>query len=247
MRRKIVIGNWKMNGNSQSVEALLGGIAAQWAGVHQSEVGVCPPFPYLEFAKRMLENTNIGVGGQDVSIHDQGAYTGEVSAEILADLGCQYALVGHSERREYHRESSELVAKKFEAVVAKGLTPVLCVGETLEERENGKTFDVVGSQLMKVVDHFGLPGVAKGIIAYEPVWAIGTGKTATPEMAQDVHSYIRDVMGPEGDQIRILYGGSVKPDTAAGLFAQKDIDGALVGGASLNVDDFVAICRAAEL
>ncbi len=246
MRRKIVIGNWKMNSNSHSAEALLGGIAKQWAGVHQAEVGVCPPFPYLDFAKRILENTNIGVGAQDVSQHEKGAYTGEVSVGMLADIGCQYVLVGHSERREYQKESSELVAKKFEAVIAQQLIPVLCVGETLEERENGKTFDVVGSQLMKVVDHCGLPGVAKGMIAYEPVWAIGTGKTATPEMAQDVHSYIRDVMGPEGDQIRIMYGGSVKPDSAQGLFAQKDIDGALVGGASLDADDFVAICRAAE-
>lgn len=246
MRRKIVMGNWKMNGNTESAEALLKGLAEQWTGVHQAEVAVCPPYPYIALAKSVLEHTNIGVGAQDVSQHEAGAYTGEIAADMLSDIGCQYVLVGHSERRDYHKESSELVAKKFAAVAAKGMIPVLCVGETLEEREAGKTFDVIGSQLMKVVDHCGLAGVAKGMIAYEPVWAIGTGKTATPEMAQDVHSYIREVMGPEGDQIRIMYGGSVKPESAEGLFSQKDIDGALVGGASLSVEDFTAICRAAE-
>lgn len=246
MRRPIVIGNWKMNGDFATNRELLAGLTAQWTGVHQTEVAVCPPFVYLAAAAEVLENTNIGLGSQDVSKNGNGAYTGEISGPMLVDTGCRYAIVGHSERREYHGESSQLVAEKFQAALDNGLIPVLCVGETLEEREAGKTFDVVGKQLLAVVEHVGLPGVAKGIIAYEPVWAIGTGKTATPEMAQDVHSYIREVLGPEGDQVRILYGGSVKPDSAEGLFSQKDIDGALVGGASLKADDFVAICRAAE-
>jgi len=246
MRRPIVIGNWKMNGSVTANEELLAGICEQWTGVHQAEVAVCPPYPYLAAAAAKLENTNVGLGAQDLSVQDNGAYTGEVSGEMLVDVGCRYVIVGHSERREYHKESSELVADKFQKALDKGLIPVLCVGETLAEREDNQTFDVIGKQLLAVVEHCGLPGVAKGIIAYEPVWAIGTGKTATPEMAQDVHSYIREVLGPEGDSIRILYGGSVKPDSAEGLFGQKDIDGALVGGASLNAGDFVAICRVAE-
>lgn len=246
MRRPIVIGNWKMNGSKSANQDLLSGLCKQWTGVHQTEVAVCPPYPYLAVAAAKLENTNIGVGAQDLSTKASGAYTGEVSGEMLVDTGCRYVLVGHSERREYHRESSAFVAEKFQAALDNGLIPVLCVGETLAEREDNKTFDVIGKQLLAVVEHCGLPNVAKGIIAYEPVWAIGTGKTATPEMAQDVHSYIREVLGPEGDGMRILYGGSVKPESAEGLFGQKDIDGALVGGASLNVEDFVAICRAAE-
>lgn len=246
MRRPIVIGNWKMNGGSAFTKDLLKGIADQWTGVHQCEVAVCPPYPYLAIASEQLGNTNVLWGAQDLSIHANGAYTGEVAADMLTDFGSKLVLVGHSERREYHGESSELVAKKFKVAVEAGLTPVLCVGESLEEREAEKTFDVIGKQMMAVIDHCGLDVVAKGIVAYEPIWAIGTGKSATPEMAQDVHSYIREVLGPEGDQIRILYGGSVKPETAEGLFSQKDIDGALVGGASLKANDFVAICRAAE-
>lgn len=246
MRRPIVIGNWKMNTDSASCQALLNELAQGWVGVHKAEVAVCPPYPYLSLAAQLLEDTNIAWGAQDLSSHSNGAFTGEVSAEMLTDFNCKYVLVGHSERREYHGESSELVAKKFKIAVESHLTPVLCVGETLDEREANKTFDVIGRQLLKVVEHCGLSVVAKGVIAYEPVWAIGTGKSATPQIAQDVHSYIREVLGPEGDQIRILYGGSVKPDTAEALFKQKDIDGALVGGASLNAQDFVAICKAAE-
>ncbi|WP_045857839.1 triose-phosphate isomerase [Teredinibacter purpureus] len=246
MRRKIVIGNWKMNGSVSANQELLASLTEQWGGVHQSEMAVCPPYPYLAAAAVQLEKSNIGLGAQDLSVQESGAYTGEVSGSMLVDSGCQYVLVGHSERREYHSESSELVAEKFEVAIGKGLIPVLCVGETLADREDNKTFDVIGKQLLAVVERCGLSNVAKGIIAYEPVWAIGTGKTATPQMAQDVHSYIREVLGPEGDQMRILYGGSVKPDSAEGLFAQKDIDGALVGGAALNANDFVAICRAAE-
>lgn len=246
MRRPIVIGNWKMNGGTEFTQNLLKSLAEMWAGVHKAEVAVCPPYPYLALASQILQNTNVSWGAQDVSIHKNGAYTGEVAADMLVDFGCKYAIVGHSERREYHGESSELVAKKFQAAVDHSMVPVLCVGESLEEREKDKTFDVIGHQLMKVIDHCGLDVVAKGIIAYEPIWAIGTGKSATPDIAQDVHSYIREVLGPEGDQIRILYGGSVKPETAEALFEQKDIDGALVGGASLKAQDFIDICRAAE-
>ncbi len=246
MRRPIVIGNWKMNGGTEFTQTLLKSLAEMWSGVHKAEVAVCPPYPYLALTSQILQNTNVSWGAQDVSVYKSGAYTGEVAADMLVDFGCKYAIVGHSERREYHAESSELVAKKFQAAVERSMTPVLCVGESLEEREKDKTFDVIGHQLMKVIDHCGLDVVAKGIIAYEPIWAIGTGKSATPEIAQDVHSYIREVLGPEGDQIRILYGGSVKPETAEGLFEQKDIDGALVGGASLKAQDFIDICRAAE-
>jgi len=246
MRRQIVIGNWKMNGDSRFSQQLLVELTKSWTGVHQAEVAVCVPYPYLAVAAQQLENSNIGLGAQDLSKNANGAFTGDVSASMLVDVNCRYVIVGHSERREYHHESSELVAHKFKIAYESGLIPVLCVGETLKDREAGKTFDVVGGQLHKVVNLCGLDGVAKGIVAYEPVWAIGTGKSATPQMAQDVHSYIREVLGPEGDQIRILYGGSVKPDTADDLFKQKDIDGALVGGASLKAEDFVAICRAAE-
>lgn len=246
MRRPIVIGNWKMNGTSDFTRSLLSELASSWAGVHETEIAVCPPYPYLAIASDILEQTNIAWGAQDISTQADGAYTGEISADMLADCGCKYVLVGHSERREYHKESSELVAKKFKVAVETQMTPVLCVGESLEEREIGKTFDVIGRQLLKVVEYCGLEMVAKGIIAYEPIWAIGTGKTATPQEAQDVHSYIREVLGPEGDQIKIIYGGSVKPDTAEALFREKDIDGALVGGAALKAQDFLDICRAAE-
>jgi triosephosphate isomerase len=246
MRRSIVIGNWKMNGSLDFTRNLLGELTDLWAGVHQTEVAVYPSFPYLSLTADVLENTNIAWGGQDLSDKKSGAFTGAVSAEMLVDCGCKYVLVGHSERREYNSETSEDVARKFKIAVEHGLVPVLCVGETLEQREKELTFDVIGRQLLKVVDLCGLDMVAKGIVAYEPVWAIGTGKSATPQMAQDVHSYIREVLGPEGDQMRILYGGSVKPETAESLFSQKDIDGALVGGASLNAKDFASICKAAE-
>lgn len=246
MRRPMVVGNWKMNASFDTSSALLEGLASQWSGVHTAEVAVCPPYPYLAKAAELLEQSNIAYGAQDLSQHESGAYTGEVSADMLLDLGCKYVLVGHSERREYQGESSELVAEKFESAINKGLIPILCVGETLSEREQGSTFDVIGRQLRAVIDRSGLVGVAKGVIAYEPVWAIGTGKSATPEMAQEVHAYIREVLGPEGEHTAILYGGSVKPETASSLFEQQDIDGALVGGASLKVDDFLAICRAAE-
>jgi len=246
MRRPTVVGNWKMNTNLDSCSQLLQELADGWNGVHKAEVAVCPPFPYLSKTAELLENSNIAFGAQDVSEHTQGAYTGQVAAEMLTDLGCKYVLVGHSERREYNGESSEVVGRKFKTAFENGLLPILCVGESLVQRESEKTFDVIASQLHAVIEQCGLAGVARGIIAYEPVWAIGTGKSATPEMAQEVHSYIREVLGPEGEHTAILYGGSVKPDTAVALFEQEDIDGALVGGASLTASDFLSICRAAE-
>jgi triosephosphate isomerase len=235
-----------MNTNLDSCAQLLQELSQGWSGVHKAEVAVCPPFPYLGKAADVLEDSNIAYGAQDVCEHASGAYTGQVSTEMLLDFGCKYAIVGHSERREYNGESSDVVGKKFKAACDNGLLPILCVGETLAQREAEKTFDVIASQLHAVVEHCGLAGVARGIVAYEPIWAIGTGKSATPAMAQEVHAYIREVLGPEGEHTAILYGGSVKPDTAAALFEQPDIDGALVGGASLKASDFLSICRAAE-
>lgn len=246
MRRRLIVGNWKMCGDFRTNQKRLEDLSSLWFGVHQAEVSVSPAYPYLAQAAGMLEHTNISLCAQDVSTRENGAFTGEVSAAMLADTGCRYVMVGHSERRHYHNEGYDLIAEKFQAVCKAKMIPILCLGETTADREADRTFDVIGRQLLKVVNACGLEGLAKGVVAYEPIWAIGTGRAATPEQAQDVHSYIREILGPEGEQIRILYGGSVKPDTAEGLFAKKDIDGALVGGASLDARDFVAICRAAE-
>ncbi len=246
MRRPLIVGNWKMHGSLQANESLVQGVVARWSGVHLAEVGVCPPAIYLSQVSQLLASTNIGCGAQDVSWAEAGAYTGEISAAMLADVGCQYVIVGHSERREYHAESSELVARKFVAAQSAGLTPILCVGETLAQREADETLAVIGEQLQAVVGLAGRKAMTAAVIAYEPVWAIGTGLTATPEQAQGVHEFIRDQLGEAGVAVRILYGGSVKPSNAAELFGQPDIDGALVGGASLNSDDFYRICQAAE-
>ncbi len=246
MRRPLVVGNWKMNGSTAVNRVLLDDIAATWQGVHQVEVAVCPPHVYLYSVANQLEKTNIAVGAQDVSSREDGAFTGEVSSSMLADLQCHYVIIGHSERRDYFSESDLLVAKKFVRAQEKGLTPILCVGETLAQRDSGDALIVIGEQLKVVIDHCGRENFRKAVIAYEPVWAIGTGRTASPEQAQEVHQYIREQLGQVGQQVRILYGGSVKPDNAAELFSQPDIDGALVGGASLKAQDFLAICRAAE-
>ncbi|HWP19707.1 MAG TPA: triose-phosphate isomerase [Burkholderiaceae bacterium] len=244
-RRNLVVGNWKMHGSRAANAELLAGLRA--AQPYPCEVGVCAPFPYLSACVEMLSGTTIGVGAQDCSAHAQGAYTGEVAASMLVDVGCRYVIVGHSERRAYHGESDRLVAEKARAAVGQGLTPIVCVGETLAEREAGQTEQVVQRQLGAVIDLLAedLPRV---VVAYEPVWAIGTGKTATPEQAQAVHAALREQLRRatgEADGMRLLYGGSVKPDNAASLFAQPDIDGGLIGGASLKAADFVAICRAA--
>ena len=246
MRRSLVVANWKMNGGLESNRELLQGFLQVWQGVHQVQVAVCPPAIYLAQAAEILNSSNVQIGAQDVSANSQGAYTGEIAAEMLVDLGCQMVIVGHSERREYHRESNELVASKYKRALDLGLTPILCVGETQPQRESGETLMVVGEQLKAVIDIAGRASLAKAVIAYEPVWAIGTGLTATPEQAQDVHEFIREQLGEAGAGIQILYGGSVKPGNAAELFAQPDIDGALVGGASLNAQDFCDICMAAE-
>lgn len=246
MRKPLVAGNWKMHGSRRFAVDLLAELAG---GSETVEVAVFPPFVLLADVSAAITQRvegDIAFGAQTVSEHESGAYTGEVSADMLIDQGCRYVLVGHSERRSLYGETSEQVAAKFVAAQAKGLIPVLCVGETLAEREQGETLDVVGAQLQAVIDAASLDAVCKAVVAYEPVWAIGTGKTATPEQAQDVHRAIREQLGVAGAQTRILYGGSVKAANAEQLFAQQDIDGALVGGASLDAAEFNAICKQAE-
>lgn len=246
MRRPIVLGNWKMHGDSSTNEKLLRRFGSLWAGVHNTEVVVCPPYPYLPQAVQELSHCNVWVGAQDVSGFEDGAYTGDVSAVMLADIGCHLVILGHSERRRYYNESDELVAKKLSLVLEQSLVPVMCVGETLEERESGKALATIDRQLKPNLAQLSQHQLARSIIAYEPRWAIGTGKTATPKQAQEVHAHIREQLGEAAQRTRIIYGGSVKPDNAQELFRQPDIDGALVGGASLDVEKFLAICRSAE-
>ena len=249
MREFLVAGNWKMNGSTAASEALLSGIVAGIPAGSGFRLLVCPPFPYLGAAATKLAGSGVSLGAQNVSEHESGAYTGEVAPAMLKDVGCEYVIVGHSERRAMYGESSFQVAQKFQAAQAAGLTPILCVGETLEERESGATESVVDYQLGAVLDAAGISAFASAVVAYEPVWAIGTGKTATPEQAQDVHRHIRSRLAEQDEGIaegtRILYGGSMKGDNAAGLLAMPDIDGGLIGGASLKADDFLAIAAAA--
>ncbi|HEX8988631.1 MAG TPA: triose-phosphate isomerase [Rhodocyclaceae bacterium] len=247
-RRKFVAGNWKMHGSLAGNLTLLHAVRA---GVEKlgAQVAVCVPYPYLPQAQAVLGGSNVAWGAQDVSEHVQGAYTGEVSAPMLNDFGCRYAIVGHSERRSYYGDTDELVAAKAAAALAAGLTPIVCVGETLAEREANVTAQVVTRQLDAVLARIGAGGLAKSVVAYEPVWAIGTGKTATPAQAQEVHALIR-ARAAQADAamaagLQILYGGSVKPGNAAELFSQPDIDGGLIGGAALVAADFIAICAAA--
>jgi triosephosphate isomerase (TIM) len=245
-KKQLVVGNWKMHGSQPSNAELLAAIVA--ARPFAADVAVCVPFPYLSQAAVALAASDIRWGAQDCSAHEQGAYTGEVSAAMLRELGCRYAIVGHSERRQYHAESDQLVADKAKAALARGVTPIVCVGETLAQREAGQTEAVVKRQLSAVI-HTLAHCVGEMVVAYEPVWAIGTGKTATPEQAQAVHALLRAQLAaatPRAAEMTLLYGGSVKPDNAAQLFAQGDIDGGLVGGASLKAADFIAICRAAQ-
>lgn len=247
MRRKLVAGNWKMHGSLAENEALLSGILAGMGAV-KADVAVCVPFPYLAQAQAKLTGSAIRWGAQNMSQHAKGAYTGEVSAAMLKDFACTYVIVGHSERRAIYGESDDLVAEKFAAVQAAGLTPILCVGETLAEREGGITEAVVARQMDAVIAKCGVASLAKAVVAYEPVWAIGTGVTASPDQAQAVHAFIRaKVRGLDAavaDGLIIQYGGSVKANNAVELFGQADIDGGLIGGASLNVEEFLAICRA---
>jgi triosephosphate isomerase len=245
MRRKLVVGNWKMNGNRLANAELLAGI--EEAGPYVAEVAVCSPFPYLSEVALSLQGRRIHWGAQDCSVHESGAYTGEVSAAMLAEFGCRFVIVGHSERRAYHSESDHLVADKAKMALKHGLTPIVCVGETLTEREAGHTDQVVKRQMSAVIHTLG-HCISQVVVAYEPVWAIGSGRTATPEQAQAVHALLRAQLHaatPKSDEMQILYGGSVKPDNAAALFSQPDIDGGLIGGASLKVAEFVAICRSA--
>ena len=248
MRRRIVAGNWKLHGDRRFACALLEEIAAVAAPAGVEQI-VLPPLPYLSELVEHFSERGIQFGAQDVSANQQGAYTGEVSAAMLLDVGATYGLVGHSERRQYHRETSEQVAAKFFAAKAAGLTPILCVGESLHEREAGQTEWRIEEQLEPIFAMGGPQALDRAIVAYEPVWAIGTGRTATPEQAQAVHAFIRGEIASRDAKIAgslpILYGGSVKPDNAAALFSQPDVDGGLVGGASLVARDFLAIAAAA--
>ena len=247
MRTKLVAGNWKMHG---SLAANLGLLHAVREGVcGTAEVAVCVPYPYLAQARSVLEGCAVAWGAQDVSEHAQGAWTGEVSASMLADFGCRFAIVGHSERRSFYGDSDAVVAAKFVAAQKGGLVPILCVGETLDEWERNVTAEVVTRQVDAVLAAAGVGAFSRAVVAYEPVWAIGTGRTATPEQAQEVHALIRARFASENADVaaglRILYGGSVKPGNATDLFGRPDIDGGLIGGASLVAADFLAICSAA--
>lgn len=248
MRKKLVAGNWKMHGSLQQNALLIEGLKRGLAGL-QCDVAVFVPYPYLAQVASLLEGSPVRLGAQSLSEHDAGAYTGEVSGAMLSDLGCAQVLVGHSERRSLYGESDAVVAAKFEAAQRTGLVPVLCVGETLAERESGATLEVVRRQLMAVVARCGVDALRHAVVAYEPVWAIGTGLTATPAQAQEVHAAIRAAVAELNPVVAtdlcVLYGGSVKPQNAAELFGQPDIDGGLIGGASLVASDFLAICQAA--
>lgn len=247
-RRPFIAGNWKLNGSRDSAMQLASAVSAG-ALTTEADVALCPVFVHLADVGGVLEKSAVHLGAQNCAVHDSGAYTGEVSASMLAEFGCQYIIVGHSERRALFHESSDLVANKCVAVQQAGLTPILCVGESLDEREAGKVDSVIAEQLDALITLAGVAAFDNMIVAYEPVWAIGTGKTATPEQAQEVHALIREkIMGLDksiGESLRILYGGSVKPDNAATLFGQQDIDGGLIGGAALDAESFLAICNAA--
>ncbi len=247
MRQSLVMGNWKMNGSRSEGIKLANAIVA---GLKEGDQGIaiCVPAVYLSDIEREIKNTPLALGGQNVADHASGAYTGEISAFMLKECGCEYALVGHSERRSYYGDTNESVAARFCQAQKEGIIPVLCIGETLEERESDTTFAVIDKQLNAVIDMAGIDALASSVIAYEPVWAIGTGKTASDEQAQEVHKYIREQIAAKSqsvaDKIQILYGGSVKPDNAKAIFAMPDIDGGLIGGASLDAASFLAIYQA---
>jgi triosephosphate isomerase (TIM) len=247
MRRSLVVANWKMNGSETVNQVLLEGLLPQLQDV-TAEVVVCPPFVYLSQVDELLDHSDVTLGAQNCALEVSGAFTGEVSATMLRDVGVSYVIVGHSERRALFGESDQLVAAKVAAVKAEHLTPILCVGETLEERESNRVFEVIAGQLQAVASMLGAEGFKNIVVAYEPVWAIGTGLTASPAQAEEVHAMIRefvkDASGSEvADSLTILYGGSVNAGNAEALFAQQNIDGALVGGASLKADDFANICK----
>jgi len=241
-RNRLVAGNWKMHGSLAANRKLLDAIVAGAAGLGGVECAVCAPFPYLAQAAECLRGSKVAWGAQNMSEHLEGAYTGEVAVSMLKDFGCRYVIVGHSERRQLFRESDAQVAAKFVAAVTHRLTPILCVGETLAERDAGRTEKVVARQLDEVLTTTGIEAFSRAVVAYEPVWAIGTGRTATPEQAQAVHAFLRRKVPSE---TVILYGGSVKPQNAPAIFGMPDVDGGLIGGASLVAEDFLAIARAA--
>ncbi len=247
MRHKLLVGNWKMNGSLAANAILLGGIKAASLRADR-EIAVCVPAPYLSQCQSELKGTRITWGAQDVSAHDAGAYTGEISVAMLRDFGCRFVIVGHSERRAYHGETDQLVAEKVMRALSNGVIPIVCLGETLAEREAGKTGDVVSRQLDAVLAVIGADDMLGMVLAYEPVWAIGTGRTATPQMAQDVHALLRARLTEKNphvaDRVHILYGGSMRPDNARELLQMPDIDGGLIGGASLNAENFLAIADA---
>ena len=249
-RQVLVAANWKMNGTLQTVRPLLKGIAAGCKEGIPAEVAICPPFIYLAETATLLSGSDISLGAQNVSEHASGAHTGEISAAMLKDLGCKYVIIGHSERRHIYGESDAAVARKFMRAVQTGLIPILCVGEELSDREAGQTEEVVARQLDAVIQVASIGSFSKAVIAYEPVWAIGTGRVATQDQAQEVHAFIRLRLARHdsgvADRMRILYGGSVKASNAGDLFSMADIDGGLIGGASLQAEEFIGICRAAE-
>lgn len=247
MRKKLIAGNWKLNGSKEMVSRLVGGLTSQMVEQSDREVAVCPPFVYLDQVSTLLRDSHIRLGAQDLSQYREGAYTGEVSGLMLAEFQIDYVIVGHSERRAYFGETDEVVAEKFKVAVDAGLCPILCVGETLEQRKAGEAEGVIDRQIDAVVKKVGAETVCQAVIAYEPIWAIGTGQTASPEQAQAMHAFIRGRLqgsGADADQCRLLYGGSVKPSNASTLFSMPDIDGGLIGGASLTLEDFCAICNA---
>jgi len=248
MRRSLVVGNWKMNGSREKARVLASAILAGLEGA-KANVGVCPPYVHLPEVGELLKGSPVQLGSQNIADQDEGAYTGEISASLLKEFGVSLAIVGHSERRAIYGESNGLVAARYAKAIEHGLIPILCIGETLEERESGRTFAVVGEQLDAVLNLSGVASLAKAVIAYEPVWAIGTGRTATTEQAQEVHAWIRarvdGLDASVAENLQILYGGSVKADNAQALFAQPDIDGGLIGGASLDAGSFLKIVHSA--
>jgi len=250
MRQPLVAGNWKMNGSLASVRELLAGIKAGIGDIKKCEVAVCPPYVFIPVAQEALSGSSIPWGGQNLSTEVSGAFTGEVAGSMLTDFGCTYVIVGHSERRTLYGEDDAVVADKHAVAREAGLKPIFCIGETLEERESGITEEVVARQVDAVINASGVESLGDGVIAYEPVWAIGTGKTATPEQAQDVHAFIRERIAGHSasvaENVRILYGGSMKPGNAAELMEKPDIDGGLIGGAALKAEDFLGICKAAD-
>ncbi len=247
MRNKFVAGNWKMHGTCKEVSALIKEISNGLSDFSDAKVAVFPSFIHLPLVYELLKDTELAFGAQNINEHESGAYTGEVSGAMLNDIGCGYVLVGHSERRQSYGESNEVVAEKFSAAKTNDLTPVLCVGETKDQRDAGETEKVVQDQIEAVIAKSSIGSFSKAVIAYEPIWAIGTGLTATPEQAQSVHAFIRNYIAKQSSDIaenlQIIYGGSVKSDNAKDLFAMPDIDGGLVGGASLKAQDFITICK----